>query len=137
RDEMAQTMLTDQPWPAEPAPGQRWDDWLADRARARRRAMLAHPDGARIQAGTRPGRDHRPEIEALMRVLVAAGFSPLAAISGLLAISHYTVGSAIEQQSAAGRADDPSYDPDATFEHGLQLLLAGMRGSLRGSGVQP
>src|SRR5438034_11134936 len=80
-DEMAQTMLTDQPWPAEPAPGQRWDDWLADRARARRRAMLAHPDGARIQAGTRPGRGHRPGIEALIRVLGAACFSPLAADS--------------------------------------------------------
>jgi TetR/AcrR family tetracycline transcriptional repressor len=130
-DAMAQAMLDQQPWPARPAAGQPWDEWLAERARAHRRAMLAHRDGARIHAGTRPTDDHRSEVGALMRDFEAVGFSPLEAISGVLAISHYTVGSAIEQQAAGpGPRAGPTYDFDATYEHGLLLLLDGMRASL-------
>src|SRR4051794_11975959 len=37
-----------------PAPGQTWDEWLAEGLRAQRRAMLSHRDGARLAAGNRP-----------------------------------------------------------------------------------
>src|SRR5947209_3552131 len=68
-DEMAEAMLAGQAWPASPAPGQEWSDWLAERARAHRRAMLAHRDGARLHAGTRPTEGHQPELAGVMRIL--------------------------------------------------------------------
>ena len=135
-DEMAEAMLEDHAPPDRPAPGQAWDAWMAERARTHRRAMLTYRDGARLHAGTRPTARHRPVLAGMLQVLGEAGFPPLEAISGVLAISHYTVGSAIEQQAAAARPaagtgagspGSPGYDFDATYEHGLQLLLAGMR----------
>ena len=135
-DEMAEVMLEDHAPPDRPAPGQAWDHWLAERARAHRRAMLAYRDGARLHAGTRPTARHRPVLTGMLEVLGEAGFPPWEAISNVLAISHYTVGSAIEQQAAAGRPTPGAgigspgvagYDFDATYEHGLRLLLAGMR----------
>ena len=141
-DAMAEAMVASDSWPSRARPDQEWDDWLAERARTHRHVMLSRRDGARLHAGTRPTRDQRPEVEELIRVLVGAGLTPLEAISGVLAVSHYTVGSALEQQAGAGRpaeAAEPGYDPDATYEHGLQLLLAGMRATVdgRGRGAPP
>ena len=135
-DEMAEAMLEEHAPPDRPAPGQPWDAWMAERARAHRRAMLAYRDGARLHAGTRPTARHRPVLAGMLQVLGEVGFPPWEAVSNVLATSHYTVGSAIEQQASArrpapgtgaGSTGTPGYDFDATYEHGLRLLLAGMR----------
>src|SRR5262249_62314043 len=100
---MAEAMLEDHAPPDRPAPGQAWDAWMAERARTHRRAMLTYRDGARLHAGTRPTARHRPVLAGMLQVLGGAGRPPVEAISRVLAIRHYTVGSAIEQHAAAAR----------------------------------
>ncbi|GAA4513506.1 TetR/AcrR family transcriptional regulator C-terminal domain-containing protein [Actinoallomurus oryzae] len=128
-----------------PAPGETWDDWLAEGMRARRRAMLAHRDGARLASGNRPTPDSFPRIERTLGVLVEAGFTPEDAIRAVLVLGHYVSGFVLDEQGDAERADDepPALDPeefpllasggrialdrDTLFEYGLQRLLDGMR----------
>ncbi|GAA1990600.1 TetR/AcrR family transcriptional regulator C-terminal domain-containing protein [Catenulispora subtropica] len=132
-----------------PRPGQSWDAWLAARARAFRTAVLATRDGARLVAASRPTTDRRPEAEAMVATLTAAGFAPADALRALTAVKHYIVGAVQEEQDyAEGRAVWPrEADPDryadypelneamapqttetleAQFEYGLRALLRGL-----------
>src|SRR3569833_2797303 len=128
-----------------PAPGQTWDAWLAEGMRVRRRAMLAHRDGARIAAGNRPTPDSFPRIERTLGVLVDAGFTPEDAIRAVLVLGHYVSGFVLDEQYDAEREGDPppaldpeefpvlaaggkaALDRDTLIEYGLQSLLDGMR----------
>lgn len=139
----------------EPAPGQPWWDWLAERARALRAAMLAHPDGALVVAGNRPTVDVLPDVECQLAALVRVGFTPGEALRSLWVIGAYVGGDAVEVQAEAARpaeaaADDEKIgreirsgafpvmaaaladdtDADDRFEEGLALLLDGMRARL-------
>ncbi|MFB9830625.1 TetR/AcrR family transcriptional regulator C-terminal domain-containing protein [Actinoallomurus acaciae] len=133
-----------------PAPGQTWDDWLAEGMRVRRRAMLAHRDGARLASGNRPTPDSFSRIERTLAVLVEAGFTPDDAISAVLVLGHYVSGFVLDEQGDAERADDEpltldpeefpllasggsvALDRDRLFEYGLQRLLDGMRAQVNG-----
>jgi TetR/AcrR family tetracycline transcriptional repressor len=138
----------------EPAPGQPWWEWLAERARALRAAMLAHPDGALVVAGNRPTVDVLPDVERQLAVLVRAGFTPGEALRSLWAIGAYVGGDAVEVQAETARppaaATDKELgreilsgafpvmaaavadrtDDDDRFEEGLAFLLDGMRARL-------
>jgi TetR/AcrR family transcriptional regulator, tetracycline repressor protein len=134
-----------------PAPGQPWDEWLAEGMRVRRRAMLAHRDGARLAAGNRPTPESWPRIERTLGVLVEAGFAPADAVHAVLVLGHYVSGFVLDEQGDAEREGDepPDLDPeefpilaaggpgvldrDALFEYGLQRMLDGMRGRLKDS----
>jgi TetR/AcrR family tetracycline transcriptional repressor len=139
-----------------PAPGQSWDEWLAEGMRYQRQAMLAHRDGARLAAGNRPVRDSWPIIEGTLRVLVDAGFDPKDAVRAIIVMGQYVSGFVLDEQHDAERHDDtpPDIDPeefplvfagvpaaldrDTLFEYGLQCLLDGMRARTgSGSGHQP
>lgn len=126
-DEMAATMVARALAGLEsPAPGQDWAEWLGDRARAFRRGLLAHRDGGRVHAGSRPGNEDLGPIWRLTEMMEASGLSRLDAVRGIVAVSRYTVGCVAEEQaSGPGPVDD---DPDAGFEFGLRLLLRGLRG---------
>ncbi|MDN3352846.1 TetR/AcrR family transcriptional regulator C-terminal domain-containing protein [Actinomadura sp. DC4] len=129
-----------------PAPGQSWDEWLAEGMRMRRRSMLAQRDGARLTAGNRPTADSRPRIERTLGVLVAAGFTPQDAIRAVLVLGHYVSGFVMDEQFDADREDDEpqdlgdfpimlaggraALDRDTLFEYGLQRMLDGMRAQL-------
>jgi len=131
-----------------PAPGQAWDDWLAEGLRAQRRAMLAHRDGARLAAGNRPTPGSRPRIERTLGVLVEAGFDAADAVRAVIVLGHYVSGFVLDEQGDAERTDDeaPALDPaefpilaagggavldrDTLFEYGLQRMLDGMRARL-------
>ena len=136
------------PGTEEPAPGQPVWDWLADRARDQRAALLAHRDSALVVAGNRPTGDAMPAIERTLRVLVGAGCGPGEAVRVLTALGSFVIGDALETQTAQARPDGVEHtpgsaDPDAyptlaaafadvggdeeRFEEGLALLVDGLR----------
>jgi TetR/AcrR family tetracycline transcriptional repressor len=127
-----------------------WQDWLMADGRSFRRALLAYRDGARLHAGTRPGEAQRGSIEARLRLLCAAGFTPGAATLLMMSVGRFVVGWVLEEQSAqqpdappsaraagpdaaqypllaAGWAATVGADADAVFERALRLLVDGAR----------
>lgn len=138
----------------EPAPGQPVWEWLAERARAQRSALLAHRDSAQLVAGNRPTAAALPTIERILAVLVAAGLGPGEALRMLTALGSFVIGDALETQSSAARPPDaqdarsdwakdyPTIaaaglamgDDDDRFEAGLALLMDGLQARLGGRG---
>jgi len=155
-DEMAEAMLADRATElGSPAEGELWWEWLARSARWLRRALLAHRDGARVFAGaTLPSMPTFLWVMDLtIGVLRRAGFSWNEALRALAVVYVYVVGATIEEQAmpppgavetlggtlpdrerypslAAGFAHFDR-DPGALFEHGLRLLLLGLRADRR------
>jgi TetR/AcrR family tetracycline transcriptional repressor len=136
----------------EPAPGEPWWDWVAERARAVRRAILLHRDGARVLAGNRPTPESAAHIDRMLSVLVDVGLSPAEALRFWLALNSYISGDALETQSDSARSPVPEEQvtalreaftsPDQPtlaaamqdvgtdeerFDEGLSLMLAGLR----------
>jgi TetR/AcrR family tetracycline transcriptional repressor len=136
-----------------PRAGVGWQHWLGDLVRRLRAAMLLHPDGARLLAGSNLS---EPTLfratELALRTLQDAGFPVRQAARAVAALLHYTIGFTIEEQAhtaAAGAAGvtnghvdagrfpltaqayalDDLFDPDtdACFEYGLELILSGMQ----------
>ncbi len=131
-----------------------WTRWLAEDAQAKRRALLSHRDGARVEAGSRPTPAQLPGLEAQLQALCAAGFTPRDALRACLAVDRYTMGWVLEEQAAtadAGHGAHPQYpdevfadlpllaqgaavlrqdDPDADFDYGLRVLIAGIEAAL-------
>lgn len=136
-----------------PRDGEPWQDWLAHRARAYRRALLAHRDGARVVAGAAA---LSPATITLfndeLTAMVGCGFTPTLALRTITAVSQYVTGFVLQEQAEARqRADTP--DPFAalaemlggdtsatlirafrdgagaggedTFEHGVRVLIDG------------
>ncbi|MCI3204355.1 MULTISPECIES: tetracycline resistance transcriptional repressor TetR [Pandoraea] len=148
-DALAEAMLTQRHRRSLPVVGEDWQVFLKENAHSFRNALLAYRDGARIHAGTRPSAPQFGVIEAQIRFLCNAGFSPTDAAHALIAISHYTVGAVMEQQGYEANAPtrqmgadadvpEPSaflqqlFDeigaqgPDATFALGLDALVDGL-----------
>jgi len=98
-DALAETILAEHHDRALPRAGENWRQFLIENARSFRRALLTYRDGARIHAGTRPTNDQMGQAQAQIGFLVQAGFTPADAARALIAISHYVVGSALEQQA--------------------------------------
>jgi TetR/AcrR family tetracycline transcriptional repressor len=139
-------------------PGEPWDEWLAELTRERRRALLAHRDGARLIAGARPTASQLPAIERTVATLVEEGFTPGQAFRGALVLGLYVGGFVIDEQAEAARelsTDDRTAiefhdwlsagdfpllaaafaevgDPnsEAGFEFGLRLILDGLHAQL-------
>ncbi|WP_433323057.1 TetR/AcrR family transcriptional regulator C-terminal domain-containing protein [Spirillospora sp. CA-294931] len=148
-----------------PRPGTPWQEWLAGSARRLRRTMLGHRDGARVLAGTYVMNPTLVRtLELTLRTLQDAGFPPREAAHAYAVLYHYTVGYTIEEQARSGAEygeDDPyrperiaqeidaeryplaaqvlsgmfTPDADTGFEHGLSVILAGMRPQESRSGV--
>jgi TetR/AcrR family transcriptional regulator, tetracycline repressor protein len=142
----------------EPAPGQPWWDWLAQRARAQRAALLAHRDGAIVVSGNRPAAQSLPGIELQLRALADAGFPPPEGLLALLAVNAYVIGEALDEQreadrdaatSGQSRPEDAAVTEllvgdaypllraavrsgyaDRRFEHGLGVMITGLRARL-------
>jgi TetR/AcrR family transcriptional regulator, tetracycline repressor protein len=140
---------------ASPLPGESWWDWLAEQSRLQWRALVAHRDAALVVAGNRPTASSLLRLEETIASLVAAGFQPAEALEHLFALGHYVMGCALEYQAERARqeqvtadaaaavrmreqvialpylsaafAQRPPAQPAASFDHGLQLLIGGMR----------
>jgi TetR/AcrR family transcriptional regulator, tetracycline repressor protein len=133
----------------EPQPGQPWWEWLAARARVMRAALLAHRDSALVVSGNRPAESSLPGIERQLRALADAGFAPRDGLLALLTLNAYVIGDVIDQQAEGQQPRPPDAEPaaldpdgpypliqaaarglsspDQRFEHGLEVLITGLR----------
>ncbi|OMI84894.1 TetR family transcriptional regulator [Streptomyces sp. M1013] len=135
--------------------GAPWHERVADFARALRAALLNHRDGARVFAGTHPtGGNVLGFSDALVGVLLDAGFPADDAARTLYTLSNFTVGHTLEEQAARSEENggpgaagllrsavtDGSYphlhtavtalastDFDRHFEYGLGLIIDGLK----------
>lgn len=121
RDLMADQLLND----ALPSPDayDDWKAWLAEGARAYRRAALSHRDGARILAAARPTEARRanrfaPNVARLQR----EGFGEREAWGAFMVLARYAMGFALAEQTGRGATDNST----ATFELGLQAMVDGL-----------
>lgn len=146
-DALAEAMLTERHTRSLPEENEDWRVFLKENALSFRKALLSYRDGARIHAGTRPTEPHYGTAEAQIRFLCTAGFSPKRAVWALWAVSHYLVGSVLEQQASnandrmSDKSDVSEQAPssflhdlfheletdgmDAPFNFGLDSLIAG------------
>jgi TetR/AcrR family tetracycline transcriptional repressor len=159
-DEMQELVFATEVPPARRlAPGESWEEWLAERARKGRAALRRHRDGAMLAASTKPRSGQWAQIELQLAVLGEVGFRPADAAHGLFAVSNYLAGFALEEEADRLRGDTGGPmtpddiaawvlrkgdypllaealrgmgDPqgDGVFEYGLQLIIAGMRSRL-------
>ncbi|MEW2387160.1 TetR/AcrR family transcriptional regulator [Streptomyces venezuelae] len=140
-----------------------WAGRLRALARALRRALLAHRDGARVFGGTHSVGPHTLAFaESVVGVLREAGFGDEDAGRTLMALVNFTLGHTLEEQAAVapredGAPDDPgrlrsavlagpyphlaatvpvltSADFDAHFEFALDLQVEGLRRLRSGAG---
>ncbi|MGW2251028.1 TetR/AcrR family transcriptional regulator C-terminal domain-containing protein [Kitasatospora sp. NPDC001660] len=158
-DEMATEMMRRlSAGTAEPPEGD-WRDAYRATMRALRAELLRHRDGAKVYSGARfTDTSYAPGLEAALRLLIDAGFTPAAAARAWYTAYSYTIGYAIEEQAMGA---DPfggaeAYDVDARaerlaahplaaeagrvmfqdfdegFEQGLAAILAGIEATLLG-----
>ena len=143
-DALALAMLSPDNWPGPATPQLLPEEWLAARAHAFRKDLLAYRDGAVIHAGTLPSAELLPRLDEQIKTLVAYGLSSGDALLILQAIGRYTVGWVLEEQAAAQRdrqgllvSDSATptlgqaaaivsrLDPDAVFDFGLRAMIRG------------
>lgn len=104
-----------------PADGEEWDAFVVRNARSLRRAMLSIRDGARLIASS-GSRSPQPDTAiAQVSLLEDAGFTATEAILALIAVARYTIGSAIEQQTARD-GGDIVIDTDRTDSAARRLI---------------
>lgn len=153
-DEMAEAISVQEP--LRPlAEGEAWEEWLADWCRGQRRAFKSHRDTARLTAGTRPGTATLRTVETILESLRRVGFTLTDAMWGVGTLASFLGGFVLEEQSDQEReTNDPALSEealeslapypnvravmaetggpqtDASFEHGLALILSGMRARL-------
>lgn len=156
-DLMAETMVRAARENMGPFPeGLEWYEKIAEGMRRQYLAILSHRDGARVMAGNRPTESSLPTIEHFLGLWVAAGFPPDEAMLTILSFGDYIAGAALEVQAeierrrvqspdqlaeiwtameayptlmaaAKGQAKYRLKDPHASFEHGLGLMISGLR----------
>jgi hypothetical protein len=106
-----------------------WQEWLVLSARAIRRAMLSHRDGASVIAGARPTGEHPSlDLPAMVARLIDEGFDERDARYVLHALTRYVLGAAVTEQSALEREGVKL--SDTSFEFGLDVLVAGFEAKL-------
>ena len=132
-DALAEAMLTERHTRSLPKENEDWRVYLKENALSFRTALLSYRDGARIHAGTRPTEPNFSTAEAQIRFLCTAGFSPKRAVWTLWAVSHYVVGSVLEQQ-ASDAEERISERPDVS-EHALSSFLPDLFHELETDGM--
>ncbi|MBL7254201.1 TetR/AcrR family transcriptional regulator C-terminal domain-containing protein [Paractinoplanes lichenicola] len=84
---------------APPEPDQPWPEWLGALAERLRRALLAHPDGARVVSAAQLSRTVAALSELAMSTLVARGIPLRQARVIVLTVERFTVGHVLEEQA--------------------------------------
>jgi TetR/AcrR family transcriptional regulator, tetracycline repressor protein len=88
-----------------PELNQHWQDWLSGLAERLRRALLAHPDGARVISASQLSRTMAAISELAMSALVARGVPLRQARVIVLTVERFTVGHVLEEQAPRPDAD--------------------------------
>ncbi|WP_433047117.1 TetR/AcrR family transcriptional regulator C-terminal domain-containing protein [Dactylosporangium sp. CS-033363] len=89
-----------------PPPDQPWPLWLSGLASRLRRALLAHPDGARVVSASQLSRTMAAISELGMSTLVARGVPLRQARVIVLTVERFTMGHVLEEQAARPDAAD-------------------------------
>jgi TetR/AcrR family tetracycline transcriptional repressor len=108
-----------------PEPDQPWQDWLSGLAGRLRRALLAHPDGARVVSASQLSRTMAAISELAMSSLVARGIPLRRARVIVLTVERFTVGHVLEEQAPRPDADAlKNFDMDAFTERHPTVVAA-------------
>lgn len=109
--------ILDQPFGdmSPPAPDQHWQDWLSSLAERLRRALLAHPDGARVISASQLSLNMAAISELAMSTLVARGIPLQQARVIVLTVERFTVGHVLEEQAPRPDAEALKNFDMATF----------------------
>lgn len=155
-DLMAEEMARESRETMPPFPeGLEWWEQIAESMRRRYLGILSYRDGARVVAGNRPTDAALPMIEHYLKMWVDMGFPPDEALATVLTFGDFIAGSALEVQAelerqrlqpdqhqalwkkldayptlaaaAQTRAKFRKQNIHSSFEHGLALLIAGLR----------
>ena len=98
-----------------PEPDQHWRDWITGLAERLRRALLAHPDGARVISASQLSLQMAAISELAMSTLVARGIPLRQARVIVLTVERFTVGHVLEEQAPRPDADGLKNFDMATF----------------------
>jgi AcrR family transcriptional regulator len=158
--EMVRRMAAD--WarlpPGSPGPDGDWLEGFRARMRGLREHLLRYRDGAKVYSGTHfTDMSYAEPMEANLRMLTAAGFTPAGAARAWFTAYSYTIGYVIEEQAmgpdpasgaegydldaraarlaeyplAAAAGREMFVDHERGFEVGLEAVLVGIRETLR------
>jgi len=137
-----------------PADGEAWTDWVRRRARAYRKSLLSHRDGARLITSARRAPEALAGFERELEAMVALGFTPALALHTIMVIADYTNGFVLQEQALRSQPSPQELEmlagmptlreafrsggyrqPDAAFEHGLEVIVAGTEALLPPRGI--
>lgn len=108
-----------------PESDQHWQDWLSGLAERLRRALLAHPDGARVISASQLSVTMAAISELAMSTLVARGIPLRQARVIVLTVERFTVGHVLEEQAPRPDAEAlKSFDMAAFAEHHPTVVAA-------------
>jgi TetR/AcrR family transcriptional regulator, tetracycline repressor protein len=107
-----------------PGPDERWQDWLIGLAERLRRALLAHPDGARIISASQLSLNMAAISELAMSSLVARGIPMRQARVIVLTVERFTVGHVLEEQAPRPDVDALKDFDMATFAEQHPTVVA-------------
>jgi TetR/AcrR family tetracycline transcriptional repressor len=127
-----------------PRDDEAWPEWLRRRARAYRKSLLSHRDGARLITSARRAPEALVGFEQELAAMVRLGFTPALALHTIMVIADYTNGFVLQEQAPDSRPSERELallaqlptlteafrsggyrHPEAAFEHGLAVLVAG------------
>lgn len=107
-----------------PRPDEDWQAFLTRNAHSLRRAMLGVRDGARLLALAGPRAPELANAIAQVSFLERHGFTGTGAILAYVAVSRYTIGATLEQQTARD-GNDIAFPPTASPAAAHLLDVAG------------
>jgi TetR/AcrR family transcriptional regulator, tetracycline repressor protein len=115
-----------------PRADESWQHWLTRRARAYRRSLLAHRDGARIVANARMSPATLRMLDEELTAMVDRGFTPVLALRTIMAIAHYVNGFVLQEQTERQEDTQPPADELAAMTEQLDggssaTLMAAIR----------
>ena len=111
---------------APPKDGQEWQGWLAGLAGRLRRALLAHPDGARLVATSQLSLRMAAISELAISTLVARDVPLRQARLIVLTVEHFTVGHVLEEQAGRPAADAAQGFDLESFATSYPTVVAGI-----------
>nr|QPB77277.1 tTA2-mCerulean [Cloning vector (84)_sp(A)-P_EF1a-tTA2] len=134
-----------------PLEGESWQDFLRNKAKSFRCALLSHRDGAKVHLGTRPTEKQYETLENQLAFLCQQGFSLENALYALSAVGHFTLGCVLEDQEhqvAKEERETPTTDSmppllrqaielfdhqgaEPAFLFGLELIICGLEKQLK------
>jgi TetR/AcrR family transcriptional regulator, tetracycline repressor protein len=120
--------ILDQQFPelAPPGPDERWQDWLIGLTERLRRALLAHPDGARVVSASQLSQKMAAISELAMSTLVSRGVPLRQARLMVLTVEHFTIGYVLEEQSPRPDQDELTGFDLAEFATRYPTVVAGV-----------